>query len=55
MTDNPDNPPPELKIKQEKLSPEREKTPESKNDIEKLLDVKFFTENDDKKEIEPSK
>lgn len=48
-----------IKIKQEKLSPERKKTPdpevESKNDIEKLLDVKFFTEVDDKKDIEPSK
>lgn len=50
-----ENPPPEIKIKQEKLSPEREKSPEPKNDIEKLLGVKFFTENDDKKEIEPSK
>lgn len=47
--------PPEVKIKQEKLSPEREKAPEPKNDIEKLLDVKFFAENEDKKEIEPSK
>lgn len=52
MTDNPLS---EIKIKQEKLSPERETPPKSKDDIEKLLDAKFFTETDDKKEIEPSK
>lgn len=43
-----------VKIKQEKLTPERE---EVTDDIEKLLDSDLFGENDKdvKKEIEPTK
>lgn len=44
-----------IKIKQEKLTPERV---EPKDDIEKLLDSNLFRENeqeDCKKEIEPTK
>lgn len=44
-----------MKIKQEKLSPEREV---AADDIEKLLDSNLFGQNadeDEKKEIEPSK
>jgi hypothetical protein len=41
-----------VKIKQEKLSPEPK---DSKDDIEKLLDSKLFGENDEKKDLEPIK
>jgi hypothetical protein len=47
---------PSVKIKQEKLTPEREAP---KDDIEKLLDSDLFGKNDeksdDKKDIEPTK
>lgn len=50
-----DEEPLNIKIKQEKLTPERV---EPKDDIEKLLDSNLFRENeqeDCKKEIEPTK
>lgn len=50
-----DSEPLNIKIKQEKVSPERV---EVKDDIEKLLESNLFGEKDessDKKEIEPTK
>lgn len=50
-----EDPLPNVKIKKEKVTPEREPV---KDDIEKLLDGNLFgekDESDEKKEIEPSK
>lgn len=51
MEENPLN----IKIKEEKITPEREVV---KDDVEKLLDTDLFgenVENDSKKDIEPTK
>lgn len=43
-----------IKIKQEKLSPER-KSDDNEDELDKILNSKIFCETDEKKEIEPAK
>ncbi|KAG5674610.1 hypothetical protein PVAND_004564 [Polypedilum vanderplanki] len=44
-----------IKIKQEKPSPEREKPKDDRDEIDKILDSRPFSEDDEKKNVEPAK
>jgi len=43
-----------IKIKQEKLSPER-KSDDNEDELDKILNSKIFCETDEKKDLEPAK
>jgi hypothetical protein len=43
-----------IKIKQEKLSPER-KSEDNEDELDKILNSKIFSETDEKKDLEPAK
>lgn len=43
-----------IKIKQEKLSPDR-KSDDNEDELDKILNSKIFCETDEKKELEPAK
>ncbi|XP_070506252.1 protein Son [Chironomus tepperi] len=44
-----------IKIKQEKLSPERKPTENEEDELDKILNSKIFSETDEKKDLEPAK
>ncbi|CAG9802283.1 unnamed protein product [Chironomus riparius] len=44
-----------IKIKQEKLSPERKTVDNEEDELDKILNSKIFSETDEKKDLEPAK